>query len=599
MVQTVDSSSKLILQLWRQFSKRRKIQFIILLGLMLLSSFAEMLTIGAVLPFLSVLTNPAAVFDMPAVQPVMQLLAISTTQQLLFSVTLLFAVAALVAGATRLTLMWANAKLSFAAGADLSIEVYRRTLYQPYEVHISRNVSEVVHGIAAKTGGVISGIILPSLSFISAILILMSVLLALMAIDPITATAVICGFGFAYFVIAKITRKRILLNGQISVRESNQIVKTLHEGLGGIRDVLLDGTQATFLDIYRKSDLSYRTAQGNNLFITMAPRHITEAVGMLLIIAVAYTLAIRTEGLASAIPILGALALGGQRALPVLQQAYASWITIKANQFLLKTLLELLTQPISSKKNRSITLPISFTEKISLNNISFRYNPDMPWIIKDFDLTIRKGERVGFIGKTGCGKSTLLDIVMGLLKCEHGSLAIDGVNIDQENLRSWQLHLAHVPQSIYLSDTSIQENIAFGIESNKIDLELVRKAATEAHLSELIDSWPNKYQTLVGDRGVRLSGGQRQRIGIARALYKQADVIIFDEATSALDGDTEKLIMQSVESLSANLTVLMIAHRIETLRNCSRIIELGPNGILNVSSYGELMFRREASRQSH
>jgi ATP-binding cassette subfamily B protein len=216
-------------------------------------------------------------------------------------------------------------------------------------------------------------------------------------------------------------------------------------------------------------------------------------------------------------------------------------------------------------------------------------------VLRNLDLNIAKGSRIGIIGATGSGKSTLLDIVMGLLRPSEGSLEIDGQPITIENHRAWQAHIAHVPQDIFLADSTVEENIAFSVPKDQIDHERVRQAAQQAQIADSIDTWPKQYQTFVGERGVRLSGGQRQRIGIARALYKQADVIIFDEATSALDNETEQGVMQAIEGLSTELTILIIAHRLSTLRNCTQIVELGSCGILRTGSYQNIVIPSSSS----
>ena len=538
---------------------------------MFAASFAEILSIGAVLPFLAVLTNPDRIFQLPVVRPLINFLGFSSPDQLLLPLTIVFAFAALISGAMRLLLLWASTRISFAIGADLSINIYRRTLYQPYAVHASRNSSEIISGISVKASSVIGYIITPSLTLISSAIMLVVILLALISIDPAIALAAFGGFGLIYAVIIKLTKGRMLINSQSISRDSNQLIKSLQEGLGGIRDVLIDGCQAVYSQIYRNADLPLRKAQGNSNFISASPRFGIEALGMMLIAMLAYALARQPDGIAKTIPVLGALALGAQRLLPVLQGGYASWSSIQSGQISLKDTLELLDQPLPEYVDQPPATPIQFQQQINLNQLSFRYTPQTPWILNNLDLTIQKGSRIGFIGLTGSGKSTLLDIVMGLLQPNEGTLEIDSEEITTHNTRNWQAHIAHVPQAIFLADSTIQENIAFGVPINKIDNALVKQAAEQAQIADIIETWPKKYQTFVGERGIRLSGGQRQRIGIARALYKQADVIIFDEATSALDNKTEQAVMQSIESLGKNLTLLIIAHRLTTLQNCDQI----------------------------
>ncbi len=579
---------KLLKRLWQHISPRRRGQFGMLLVLMLLASFAEILSIGAVLPFLAVLTGPERIFEMPTAQPFIAALEITQPKQLLLPLTLAFGSAALIVGIMRLLLVWASTRLSFATGADLSISIYRRTLYQPYSVHCARNSSEVINGISSKTSNAIA-IIGSTLSLISSAVMLIAILIALMAVNPGVAIAAFGGFGLIYAFIIKLTRKRLLINSRINACESTQVIKSLQEGLGGIRDVLIDGSQATYCAIYSNADLPLRRAQSNTLFIGASPRYAMEALGMLLITALAYSLAKQPDGIAKAIPVLGALAIGAQRFLPALQQAYGAWSGIQGNQVSLQDTLELLDQPLPDYAHQSEFNSLPFSHAITLKQLGFRYSKESPYVLKRVNLKIAKGSRVGFIGATGSGKSTLLDIVMGLLHPTDGELQIDGETITPLNNRGWQAHIAHVPQAIFLSDSSIEENIAFGVPKEKIDRERVRLAAQQAQIAESIESWPKQYQTFVGERGIRLSGGQRQRIGIARALYKQADVIIFDEATSALDNETEQAVMQAIQNLSKDLTILIIAHRLTTLKNCSQIVELGAGRIKRIGSYQNIV----------
>ena len=579
----------LLSRLWRCISPRRRGQFGLLLVLMIIASFAEILSIGAVLPFLAVLTAPIHVFEHHSAQPFIQALGLKTPDQLLLPLTIAFSLAALIAGTMRLLLLWASTRLSFATGADLSINIYRRTLYQPYAVHVSRNSSEVINGISGKANGVIYSIIVPIMTLISSSIMLVAILIALLSVDPIIALAAFGGFGVIYAFIIGLTRNRLSINSQCIARESTYVIKSLQEGLGGIRDVLIDGSQAIYCQIYRDADHPSRRAQGNNLFISQSPRYGMEALGMLLIAALAYSLAQQSDGIAKAIPVLGALALGAQRLLPVLQQAYAAWSGIQSGQASLQDTLELLDQPLPDYADQPAAKPLPFRQQISLKQLSFRYSPQTPWVLNHLDLTIAKGSRVGFIGTTGSGKSTLLDIVMGLLQPTKGTLEIDGQPINTANHRAWQAHIAHVPQAIFLADSTIEENIAFGMQKDQIDHTRVRQAAQQAQIADAIETWHKQYHTIVGERGIRLSGGQRQRIGIARALYKQADVIIFDEATSALDNETEQAVMQSIEGLGDDLTILIIAHRLTTLRNCTQVVELGDGGIKRIGRYQEIV----------
>lgn len=579
-MQPIQPTTQLIGRLWYHIGSRRRGQFWILLALMTLSSFAEILSIGAVLPFLGALTAPNRIFLHPAAQPFIQALGLTSADQLLLPMTIVFGLIAIMAGTLRLMLLWVSIRLTFAVGTDLSNGIYRRTLYQPYAVHIARNSSEVVNGISTKVDGVIFYILMPTLNLISASVMLVAILLALLSIIPGIALAAFAGFGLIYAFIIKLARNKLKIDSQHIARESTNVIKSLQEGLGGVRDVLIDGSQEVFCTNYRKADQTLRRAQGSNQFISYSPRYGMEALAMLLIATLAYLLSKQPDGIAMAIPMLAAMALGLQRLLPALQQAYGAWSTIHGAQASLQDTLALLDQPLPDHSDKSVAAQLPFQQQIRLRDISFRYGPQTPWILKNINLTINKGSRIGFMGTSGSGKSTLLDIIMGLLQPTEGGIEIDGEAITAANNRTWQTHIAHVPQAIYLADSNIAENIAFGVSKDQIDHERVRHVARQAQLADIIETWPQQYQTNVGERGVQLSGGQRQRIGIARALYKKADVLIFDEATSALDGETEQSVMQAIDVLSKELTILIIAHRLSTLKNCTQIVELGSGDIL-------------------
>jgi ABC-type multidrug transport system fused ATPase/permease subunit len=587
----------LLVRLWHHLSRRRRRQFGLLMGLMLVSAFAEVVSLGAVLPFLGILVAPDKVFSHPIVADVALAWGITSADQLVLPLTIAFCVAALLAGTIRILLLWASTRLAFASGADLGIKVYRRTLYQPYRVHLARNSSEVISGITHKVNGVVFGVLLPVPTMVSSIVLMVSIILALIAIDPMVATVSAVGFGSSYAFITWLSRQRLHLNSQRITYEQTQVIKALQEGLGGIRDVLLDSTQPFYCDIYRQADYSLRRSQGNNIFIAQNPRFIMEALGMVLIATLAYLLSHQFGGIATTLPLLGALALGAQRLLPALQQSYSSWASIAGNHASLTDTIELLDQPLPVEIMQPSPAPLLIKNAMRLNAVRFRYNGDGPWVLNDINLTISKGARVGFVGSTGSGKSTTLDLLMGLLAPTEGELLVDDQPISGIRVGAWQRSIAHVPQSIYLADTTLAENIALGVPPDSIDLDRVQRAAHQAQIEDFIESSPEGYQTRVGERGIRLSGGQCQRIGIARALYKQANVLVFDEATSALDNNTEQSVMDAIEGLNRDLTILLIAHRLSTVRRCDTIIELEHGKVVAQGTYEQLIERSPSFRR--
>ena len=579
----------LLKHLWYHLAQRRKRQFFLLMGLMLVSAFAEVVSLGAVLPFISILVAPDRLFNHPIVADVVQGLGFTSADQLVLPLTIVFITAALIAGTIRILLLWVSTRLAVASGTDLSMEVYRRTLYQPYQTHVARNSSEVISGITSKVDGVVFGVLMPLLTLVSSTVLLVAIMVTLIAIDPIVASAAAVGFGASYALITWMSRQRLHRNSLRIAYEQTQVVKALQEGLGGIRDVLLDGTQPVYCDIYHKADHPLRLAQGNNAVIGQTPRYMMEALGMVLIATLAYILSRQVEGIATALPVLGALALGAQRLIPTMQQIYIAWATIAGHHASLADAIALLDQPLLAELMQPAPMPLLLQDAIRFDAVRYRYTGDGPWVLDDLNLTIPKGARVGFVGSTGSGKSTMLDLLMGLLMPTEGVLLVDGQTIRGNRLRAWQQSITHVPQNIYLADTTLAENIAFGVQPDTIDLDRVQHAARQAQIADFIESNPEGYQAYVGERGIRLSGGQRQRIGIARALYKQASVLVFDEATSALDNATEKSVIDAIEMLNRDLTILLIAHRLTTVQRCDTIVELEHGRVVAQGTFEQLL----------
>jgi ABC-type bacteriocin/lantibiotic exporter with double-glycine peptidase domain len=598
-----NTSSKILLgiKLWAHLTKMRKKQLFMLFGLMVLTSFTEVISIGAVLPFLSVIVSPETYFSLPGINLLIELLRLNHPRELLLPVTVIFILAALLAGTVRITLLWAQTKLSMAIGADFSIQVYERTLYQPYSLHLQRNSSEILAGIQ-KANAIVPQFIQPVLTILSSVLIIIAIVSALLALKPIMAISTFVGLGLIYSVVISVTRQRIITNSKTIAVQQSKVVKAIQEGLGGIRDVLIDGTQPVYSKIYRKAFIPMQLASATNQVIGASPRYGLEALGMALIAGLAYMLfphGAQVDSLTSAIPVLGVLALGAQRLLPIFQQIYTAYIRIKGNYSSIQDALNLLDQPMPNFLCNSNAKPLCFSRAITFKEVGFRYTPDGPWVFRHINLEISIGNRVGILGITGGGKSTLLDIAMGLLPVTEGKIFIDNTPLTIANTRLWQAHIAHVPQVIFLTDATIAENIAFGVPIEDINFERLKFAASRAQIDKDIESWSEGYETLVGERGVRLSGGQRQRIGIARALYKEAKVIMLDEATSALDNATESSVIETLDKLGSDITVIIIAHRLTTLRNCNQILELNNGTLQFLGGYKQMIEIKNYANLTH
>lgn len=589
----------LSIKIWKLLSKKRKFELISILILIILASLGEAISIGAVLPFLAVLTSPEKIFENDLAKPLIDFLNLQNPSEIILPITLIFSVVVLISGIVRILLLWKQTRVSWDIGGDFAIQAYERTLYQPYMHHVSRNSSEILEG-TAKARELVGTIVQPIITMIGSTTITIVVLFVLFSIDPIVTFSSFLLITVIYSLILKFTKIRIRLNSQIIAYQQNQLTKTIQEGLGNIRDVLIDKSQTIYASLYKNAFEPFRKSNVSNQIVSSSPRFFIETIGIIMIAGLAYFLTLnyglsnnseKNNLTSSAIPILGTLALGAQRLLPLLQQIFASYNTIRSHHASIEDALILLEQPMPQNYyDKQFSKTLNFKNNLEIKNLSFKYSESGPWILKQLNLKIPKGSRVGFIGKTGSGKSTILDIVMGLLHPTTGGLFVDNREINETLIDSWQANISHVPQEIFLSDSTIAENIALGVPSEEINYEKIYDSAKQAKISDAIENLVNGYDTLIGERGIRLSGGQRQRIGIARAFYKKSDVIILDEATSALDHETESLVMKSIEKMS-NITVLMVTHRLTSLKFCDFILEITKDGVRIIKDKQKLIDR--------
>jgi ATP-binding cassette subfamily B protein len=500
---------------------------------MLAGSVAELITIGAVIPFISLMADPQSAFEFPRLQSLFQALGWQQSSDILAPMVILFLLIVSAAMGMRLLLLWASNRYVYALGYDVGVALYHRTLSQPYSFHIASNSSETIAAIN-KVQAVLNGAVKPLLDGVIALSLSVAILAALLWIQPVAMTIAAATFTLSYLAIVGLTRLRLMMNGKRVAVAHTRRVRSVQEGLGGIRDIILDNSQDQVTKVFARADHQLRQAQASNAILNQAPRYFIEALGIFLIVGMAWFLAAQTDGLLDALPVLGALALGAQRLLPLLQKAYQAWAKMTGNHRMFADILELLELPMTENSKTS-TSQLDCRQSIRLDRIGFGYNHGSPKVLEGIDLVIERGSRLGIIGSTGSGKSTLVDIIMGLLEPTEGQLLVDEVAVTDTNRESWRQNISHVPQHIFLTDATVAENIALGVPPKRIDLDRVRKAARLACIAEFIESSPDGYRTTVGERGIQLSGGQRQRLGIARALYRHADVLILDEATSALD----------------------------------------------------------------
>jgi ABC-type multidrug transport system fused ATPase/permease subunit len=575
-----------LLWVWREIlPRRRKRQGLLVLALMLLGGFAELSTLGAAVPLLALFASSGTPHSPNRVAELLLRFGINLSDYSLTTLAFIFCSVAVVTGIIRIVLAWAGQKYVFAIRHDIGVALYDRMLHQPYMFHVGVNSSRIISSLE-NVPRLASGMLMPMLQGGIAIFIGLFVVGGLVMLSPFAATVAILGFGLIYGGLSLTAGRGLRRNAQVLAKRSRERLQTLQEGLGGIGDVLLDNTQALYVRKFARIDRELSDAQSANALVAVTPRFVAEAVGVILMVSLAVVLNRQVGGAAASLPILGALALGAQRLLPLMQQCYFGWASLLGHRSLFFDIVGLLQRPVT---NRAATEPLPpFRSNIGLKRIGFEYSSDRHFTLTDVTLEIPTGSRVGFVGKTGSGKTTLVNIIMGLLDPTSGEMRVDGHLLTPSNKGSWQKQVAHVPQFIFLTDGSIAENVAFGISPQEIDFDKLRRVCGLADIAEFIESLPRGYSTSVGERGVRLSGGQIQRIGLARALYKDATVLVLDEATSALDDATEANIIDAVQRLGRTYTVLMIAHRTSTLRECDIVHRLDSGVILESRSPEQL-----------
>jgi ATP-binding cassette subfamily B protein len=577
--------------LWHALSKRRRKQLVGLQVLSLAAAVGEAANLGTLLPFLRLLANPEQ--SLNSLGPLAGALHNLPQQHLLVSLGLGFMAVVVISTVLRVTAIRSQLRLSALITADLGEKVFAVVLHRNYAWHLRTNSSAVLSYLTEDVNAVLGCVQSLLLLGMNALIVLLlgSSLIAIAPVIMIVVGALLSSF---YVLVLRFTRAQLRNDGAVGLMEYQRSMQIAQESLGSIRDILIDHNQATFVQAYRQSAKRKNLAQAAFNIKAQVPRYFIEGFTVLLIIGVSLTLALQGQGIDRQIPMLGTLALGAYRLLQPLQQCFGAVVNLQANQVAIQRLAPFLSEKLVPVEAFNPG-PLDFVSQsgqplIQLKDLSFRYSDDGPWVLRDLQLDIKQGERLAFVGTTGSGKSTTSDLILGLLKPSEGQILVCGhdLHANPGMVPAWQARIAHVPQQIYLSDASYAANIAFGVTEDQIDLDRVRKAAEQARISDLIESSYNGYASLVGERGVRLSGGQRQRIGIARALYKQANVLVLDEATSALDNRTEAEVMQALQLLDRHITVILIAHRLSTVEKCDRVVLLEKGRIAGCGRYDEL-----------
>jgi ATP-binding cassette subfamily B protein len=555
---------------------------------MIASSLAQMVSVAAIFPFLSALGNTQQFLQEPRLRPLLGVLHIDTAQRLVLALAIGFIATQVFGNGLALLVLHVRYKLAGRVAAAISSQAYYASLHQSFSFYSRQHSSALIQTLIGDTDQVCFGLLMPGFDLISNAILTPFLIFTLVLISWQIAIGSALILGISYFLIFRSRQQLLKLNGQLMTNSNQAKVQVIQESIGGIRELLLDHSQPFFHQLYNERENTLRYAFATNMIIANSPTPIIETIVLSSIAILALSLG-RGGDFSQVVPVLGSLSLGAKRLLPALQSVFGNLANVQGAQASLSRLLLSLDRSIDPLMQQPLPPPVGVDRELRLSEVWFRYDEGGDWVLRGLDLTIAAKTTVAFVGSTGSGKSTTADLILGLLSPQRGQVLVDGVPLQGQRLMQWQAAIAHVPQQIYLRDGSLASNIAFGLPEEEIDFLQVRKAAKLAQIHEFIEGLPAGYETYVGEQGVRLSGGQRQRIGIARALYKNASIIVFDEATSALDNATEREVMAAIEGLGGQFTIILIAHRLSTVERCDLVIELDQGRVVGQGRYDELL----------
>jgi ABC-type multidrug transport system fused ATPase/permease subunit len=568
-------------------------QAFMLLTMILVMAFLDVLGVSSILPFVALVADPGLLetnIYLAEAYKIGQRFGINSPQQFLILLgVLMFGV---VVSSLAFKMLTIFVQLRFMLKREYSIgkRLMEGYLSQPYAWLISKNSSDIGKTVLSEVNYVVHNSLVPMMELIAQGLVVIAMFTLLVVVDPVLAFCILFIFGLSYGVILLTTRKFLARIGEQRVTANKERFAAVNEAFGAFKEVKMGSLEDVCVTKFSFPAKSYAEHQASELSIRWMPRYVIEAIAFGGIISILLALLKNNGDLATALPVLALYSYAGYRMLPALQKIYGALTQIRFSGPALDALqLEIQSLEYNPKKKCG-DYPFHFTKSISLSEIEYEYPNTDTAALKGISLEILPNSKIGIVGTTGGGKTTLVDVILGLLQPKQGSLSVDGIKINAENCRSWQRLIGYVPQNIYLNDDTIASNIAFGVPHQDIDLKAVKIAAEIASLDEFVmKELPNGYRTIVGERGVRLSGGQRQRIGIARAIYNKPKVLILDEATSALDNITEESVMDSINKIDHDITVIMIAHRLTTIQNCDLIYLLENGRIADKGTFSQLM----------
>ena len=564
----------------------------LLLIMIIIMAFLDMVGVASIFPFMAVLTNPGLIETNEILNTIFQatrIFGVENNQQFLFILGFFVLATLIISLIFKAFTTYAQVRFvqmrQFSIGKRL-VEGY---LQQPYAWFLNRNSADLGKSILSESGQVVANGLGPLLEVIARGMLTIALITLLIIANPKLALLVGFSLGTAYGLIFYFTKNYLNFLGKNSLKNNQLRFTSISEAFGAIKEIKVGGLEQTYIKLFSKPAQTFHQNYASSQLVAQLPRFFLEAISFGGILIIVLYIISESDSFNSALPIISLYIFAGYRLLPALQQIYGSFTQLAFVGPSVNKLYEDLKnlKPINTNQDQGV-LPLN--KKISLKNIYYNYPNTSQVALEGINISISAKSIVGIIGPTGSGKTTTVDIILGLLEAQKGTLEVDEKIITKQNSRSWQRSIGYVPQHIYLSDDTIAANIAFGVEPKDIDQEAVEKACRVANLHNFItDELPKKYQTITGERGIRLSGGQRQRIGIARALYHKPKVIIFDESTSALDNKTEQVVMDAVYNLNKKITIILITHRLNTVKNCDTIFKLDKGKLVAQGTYQELI----------
>lgn len=587
---------KLLKNLFKLLSPNQRKRFYLLQFLVIVMSVFEILGVASIIPFMALVGDMNQLEQNTFIAEIYRLSGITSESQFVFLIGLCVLGLLFISMIISIFTTWGLSMFANKIGTEIADRLYTYYLQKDWLFHASGSSAQLTKKIATETMRVTGAVLVPLMQMNSKVVLSFLMSLSIFFYDPKIALIGLSIFAISYFFLFKGVRNRLNKNG-IAISEVNEErYRLMNEGFGGIKDLLLLGRDSDFINRFNKSGKTLAYSQGTNAALAQAPRYFVELLAFgSMIVLILYLIASHNGNLGMILPILSVYAIGTIKLLPAFQQIYSSIAIIKANIPAFESIQKDLYDSLHIE-SRSLKLEQNYLNpknSISIENITFTYpNKEEPALNK-LNMLIPSNSVIGIVGPSGSGKSTLIDILLCLIKPDNGHLKIDDEIINYKNRRSWQNTIGFVAQTIFLSEGTIAENVAFGIPEKQINLNQVQKVLELAHLKDFISTLDQGIHTKVGERGVQLSGGQRQRIGIARALYQNAEVLVFDEATSSLDGITEKMIMESIHNFSGKKSIILIAHRLKTVKKCDKIFFINKGKVTDQGTYQELIERNK------